>query len=258
MTTSFRGRLANDVSSATPARPSRSRLRTLFSLLAVVLVVGAGCGDDGDDENGDAVPTITDDTTTTLAEGGDLEARADRIVVRGDVLPAPWQPAGDALDLNVDFDDRVERCLGLEADTRPSAESEFTRAGLTTFATTAVIRPDAEVAAREFAVLSSEPAAACIAGSFSTGAFRLPPDATLSDGQATRASYPTVGDGSVSYRVTASAAGPSGTTPIVADVLFFYANDVRMMVLMATDGTVDTTLVSQAARVMADRADPAE
>lgn len=255
MTKSLRGRWASERSSAPHARTSPRRLRPLLSLLAVMLLLAAACGDDGDDD-GDAVPTITDDTATTVAEGGDLEARADRIVVRGDGVPEPWTPTGDPLDLDVDFDDRVDRCLGLEADTRPSAESEFTRGGLTILATTAVIRPDAEVAAREFEVLSSDAAAACIAQSFSNGAFRLPPETTVSNANATAASYPRVGDASVSYRIAASAAGPNGATPIVADVLFFYANDVRMMVLMVTDGAVDTVLVSNTAQVMADRAAP--
>lgn len=222
------------------------------SLLA--LVAGGACGEDAAAPNKDPVPVIREPTDTTVVWPAGAQARADRIVVRPGDLPAGWAAGGDPVDADDDLDDRIERCLAMAEDEGPSAESELHNGTAAVIAATAVLRPSREAAEREFKLLAGEGAKTCLERTVAEFPFPLPDGAEVTEAVVANAAYAPIGDGLVSYRVTATATSGGASSRVVADLLFFYVDEVRLLVAaFSASHQVDTVVVANAARLMADR-----
>lgn len=243
----------------------RSRLAAVLVALALV---AAGCGDDGDDDEGATFGTDGSTSTasgdgggegggsTTTAGGGEGGGGATSTTaagggggtgttapgatgapdVRGAVLrqgdfPAGWasEPADDEAD--ADADAALRRCLGLEASgDRPAARSPvFSTGDVITRASSAAERaPDAAAADRDFAAVAGPSFPDCAARQLDTSIAQQAAGLAVAPARGERIPFPSHGDATTAVRLT-TAIGPEGQqVPVFVDLVFVRKGLVEM------------------------------
>lgn len=227
-------------------RHSFRKATAVVAVLALSALVA--CGDD----DGDTAGT----TSSTEPAQPVAEARADTIPPRADDLPPGWTPGGDPVDADDDFDDELERCLGVESEgERPTAESEFAQGDLTRLAFAVEMAPTADAAATELRAFEGADAAQCLATALAEVVRRLPGMAQATDPVVQALPFATVGDATVAYRATTSLLAGDGGTALTVDAVLFQQDEARMSILsLNPNRPLDITIVVQAANLMARRA----
>lgn len=235
----------------------RNRILTACAV-GTLLVSLAACGSD-DTSTSTTTTDATATTTTTEAKADPAAdtAKAKDIVLQVGDFPAGWtQSPSDGDTREDDTDKELNACIGLpSSEGRPQADSEFSQGDFTSVQSSVEFAPTAADASKELAAIKDPKAVDCLKRAFSKALEEEAGGAEFSELEVQPLSFPTLGDGTVAYRMRTTVTAEGAEIPLFFDLILFIEGRAEMSLVAVNAGEpFDAKLAQSLAEKMAGRA----